>query len=235
MRFMKIFLIIFITLSYQLYAQNKFGFDIPIYFSKSLVSVPGVFSSIEASGGGGTDFGLGMYLKVSESFKLKGGIHFWNKIFNPSHTGEYTVNGSNVDGKIEEEGKLRYVGLYILANYEKEVFFIGGGFDIAFSNSYKSDIYLYNSNDELIAESKGNNESFLTDTFNNQFDLLLNLGFKIKVTDRITLKPSSFFTIPVSKLFDTNVTVYNPVYGESSEAAFNIFLVKFGISTEISL
>lgn len=233
-RFTWIF-ILTILLTSLLSAQNNFGIDVPLYLTKSIVLVPGAFSTIEGTGGNSSDLGIGVYYNVSESFKLKGGIHFWNKIFNPTHSGQFTLNGNNMEGQIKEEGEISYGGLYILGTLEREIFFIGGGFDIAFSNSYKSKINIYDSNNQLIAESDNNEESFLTDQFNSQFDLLLNFGFKIKLSDRVMLRPSMLVTIPFSPIFDSNITVYNPVKGESGEAAFNVLLLKYGISAEIAL
>ena len=235
MQFLKKFIIIFLLISTQVFSQSKFGIDIPLYLTKSLVSVPGVFTSIEGTGGTSTDFGIGMYINISESFKVKGGFHFWKKVFNPTHSGHYTLNGQEIDGEIRENGIINYSGLYILATYEKEYIFIGGGFDISFSNSYEADIEAYDASNDLIAESKGSDKSFLTNRFNNQIDLLLNFGFKIKMNKRITLRPAIQFTLPFAKLFDTNVSVYNPVYNTTGEAAFNIFLLKYGLSAEISL
>jgi hypothetical protein len=231
--FIKRILISFILISVSLlHAQNKFGIDIPFYFSNSIVLVPGAFSTIEGEGGNGKDIGIGIFLQASENFKFKAGIHFWNKRFNPTHTGNFTIDNNDINGKLVEEGNVSYSGIYLLALYETRIAYIGGGFDISFSNSYEADLKAYDSNGNLIGQANGIEESFLTEKFNNQFDLAFHLGFKIKLNERFSLVPNAQLTIPIKSLFDTNVTVYNPVFDESGEAAFSVL---YGLSVEFKL
>lgn len=210
---MRLFLFYFFVLviSLQVYSQDKYGLDLQIFYSKSDILIPEYFSRIEATGSGGYDLGIGLFHMASSVTKIKGGIHLWTKSFNPIYSGEFTINNIHLTGKLKEEGRISYYGIYILATYERKKYFIGGGLDFSFSQTYKSDIYIYDDKGNLYSEVEDNDKSFLTEKFNPQFDLLLNLGLKIRISELVQMRPSFEFSIPVLRLFNTGVTVYNPV------------------------
>jgi len=219
----------------QSLAQITYGIEIPLSYTKTYTLVPLALHTIEGTGGDGYDIGLGFFINVNETFEIKGGFHSWNKVFNPTHKGEYTINEETTKGKIEENGNLSYTGIYCKATYEKEIFFIGGGFDYSFSHSYKSDISFYDANNNLLAEVNGSNKSFLTDKFNSQFDLLFTVGFKIGINESIKICPSLDAAIPLVEFFNTGVSVYDPYHEKVEDVVFNAFLLKLGLRTEFSL
>jgi len=231
----KLFLILFVLVTFSLSAKSNYGVDLPLYGNLSIVSVPGAFESLEGTGGAGVDLGLGMYYNSSSRIKIRGGIHFWNKAFNPTYTGDYTIGNHYYDGKMKEEGVLSYTGLYCLITSEKSNFFWGGGFDLSFATSYQADVSLYDAQNVLLGKIKDNDYSILTDEFNAQFDLLFNMGINAEVSERVTIRPSVMFTIPCIKMFDTNVYAYNFNSDSNEEIGISIFSAKFGINLEYKL
>lgn len=231
----KLFIILFVLVSVSLSAKSNYGVDLPLYGNLSLVVVPGAFESIEATGGAGVDLGLGMYYNSSSRIKIRGGIHFWNKVFNPTFTGDYIIDNYTYDGKMKEEGVLSYTGLYFLITSEKSNFFWGGGFDLSFATSYQADVSFYDTQNEFMGKITGMDSSMLTDEFNAQFDLLFNLGINAVVSDRVTIRPSVMFTLPCIKIFDTNVYAYNFNSGSDEEIGISILSAKFGINLEYKL
>lgn len=231
----KLFIILFVLVSAGLSAKSNYGVDLPLYGNLSLVVVPGAFESIEGTGGASFDLGLGMYYNSSNNIKIRGGIHLWNKVFNPTYTGDYTINNYTYDGKMKEEGVLSYTGLYFLVTSEKSSFFWGGGFDLSFATSYEADVSFFDGQNEFLGKLKGNDYSILTDEFNAQFDLLFNMGINVLVSERVTIRPSVMLTIPCIKIFDTNVYAYSFYNDSEEEVGISIFSTKFGINLEYAL
>jgi hypothetical protein len=234
MKFKWLIIVSIFCLVFNLNAQSGFGLDIPMYMNKSLVLIPDAFDPIEGDGGNGFDLGLGVYFQIHEKFKLKTGIHLWNANFNPNFNDDVYIDGHYVQMRLDEQGKISYKGIYINGLYESEIGYIGGGIDFSLSNSYKCDIALYDTNNSLVAKENGSKESFLTDEFNNQFNLLFIMGLKLKVNEKITIVPTGQISIPLMSVFDTDVDVYDPMTDSTDEAKISAVLFKYGINIEFN-
>ena len=228
-------LFLFIVVSSNSYSQGNYGIEIPLYYTSSVNSVPGVFTNISSTGGSSYDLGIGFFVKPSRVFLVEAGYHHWNKIFHPTYKGTITINNNIVGVKAEELGVISYDGLYIHAAYEFKSIYAGGGFDISLGNSYKSDLRVYNESGAMLDEINENNKSIFTETFNNQFDLLFMLGANISLSNHVKIKPGFQVSIPLVGLFGTGAYVWSPMDRKSDEAKINIVLLKFGITTEITL
>ncbi len=231
---MKIILLFTILIS-SINAQSYFGVDVPVYFSNSFVSIPENYETLEGEGGKGSDIGFGLYFQYNENIIIKAGYHYWNKKFNPKHTGRFTIGNNIMEGKIIESGSIDYRGFYLLGIYKIKFIYLGGGFDIALSNSYESTLKVYDRNEQLFIKQSNVKESFITEKFNNQIDFFLYLGFKIKVNNILSLVPSVQFALPYESLFDSNASVYDPLTGETRDLRFDAYLLKYGFSIEFGV
>jgi hypothetical protein len=162
---------------------------------------------------------------------LRGGIHVWSAVFNPVHTGKFSIDNIQMEGKLKEKGTLSYTGIYLLTDYEADFFFMGAGFDFSFSHIYNSEISAYDNNDNLIARSVDNDKSFLTESFNNQMDIIVRAGLKFPLTENFNLRPSVEYDIPISGIFDEEIEDYR-LTSEQRKISFNAYLLKFGMSLE---
>lgn len=230
-------LFIFFLLILNLCATANYGCELSLLGSQSLVAVPDAFRGLEADGGFGTDFGIGMYTISSKGFKVRVGLHRWSKRFEPSYEVDFNdENGHFLEsGKVVEEGKISYTGMYLIINKMKNNFSFGAGFDLAFANSYKADRKYYDSSNYVFLKDNDVEESFVTKKFNNQFDLLFHMAYNIKIAEKISICPIFMFTIPCIALFDSNVQVYSYMDETTSEARLDIFQTKFGVSLEYKL
>ena len=216
----------------NVFAQIHIGIDIPAYGSYSVNSVPAAFVTTKSSGGFGYDLGAGVFVQPSATLKFKAGFHVWNKIFEPSQTGPFVIDEVEFSGRVEEQGVIKYSGLYLLASYEQEKFFAGGGLDIAFSKSYKANVTAYDDNGSVIASGMDLDRSFLTDDFTNQIDFIFHIGYILPLGKQLSFRPQAQVALPLEPLFNTGVRVYNPYTGLREEAEFNIALIKIGMTVE---
>jgi hypothetical protein len=225
-----ILFVIFIAVPFC-FSQNDFGIEVQGFYTSSNISIPREYNTITSEGGGGYDIGIGIFKGVSSRTILRGGIHMWSAVFNPVHTGEYSVNNVEITGKLEEKGTLSYTGIYLFTDYEVDFFFIGGGFDLSLSHSYNSVISAYDSHDYLISRSVDNDKSFLTETFNTQFDIVVRGGIKFALNNMIQLRPSVEYDIPLKGIFDVEIPDYR-LTPSQRKISFNAYLLKLGLSVE---
>lgn len=216
-------------------AQRQIGIDIPAYGSYSVNSVPAAFVTTESGGGFGYDLGAGIFFQPSSTLKFKAGFHVWNKIFEPKQTGNFTLDEVEFSGRVEEQGVIKYSGLYLLASYEQEKFFAGGGLDISFSKGYKATLTIFDESGNVIASGTDLEQSFFTDEFTNQIDFLLHIGYILPLGNRLSFRPQAQVALPLEPLFSTGVRVYNPYTRLREEAEFNVALIKIGMTVEFAV
>ena len=215
---------------------RRFGIESGFLIGNTTIDVPGLYKDIgvSASGGQSIDIGIGGYIYATQMFRVNLEGHYWTVPFNPSFSGEFTIDNSQIQGRLEEEGALDYIGMSIDGDFEAKYAFIGIGLDFSFANWYKSDINAFNNSGILIATAKNSKQSFLTDKFNNRADIVLKAGLKIPIF-YFTIRPTISFALPTSPFFDTHVTVYDPVMNTSGTVNFTAFTLKYGIWLSYSL
>jgi hypothetical protein len=220
--------------------DTRIGIELPISITNTSIDLPrlltGQIPAVE--GGQGIDIGLGLTYENSNNLNLRGGFHFWNVPFKPT----VNVRNNNDDDYVIEDGVLSYYGVYLRAEYGTKFFFIGGGFDFSFANSYKTDREYYENN-QLIGSEKNLDSSVLTDEFSNLFNIVANIGFKLPLHENLILKPylsvgASFGSIyPTDKVTDIVNTPYLRVYYDEPQTIDlqYIPIVGYGISFEYKL
>jgi hypothetical protein len=215
-------------------AQSKIKLDLPLYVTSSLNFVPQDFKDEDFSSKGGLsyDVGIGLKIQASPYFSIKGGVHWWNKVFSPRFPAQFQLqDGSLISGRVRENGQIKCTGLYLQALYEGRIGYAGGGLDIAMGQSYKADISAYSSTGQLLQTSK-ESESILVDEFKNQIDLVLLGAVRVPVSQRVTVYPSLQIAIPLQPVFDSGVETFDLTTGETTSADFQIAMLKFGFMME---
>ena len=208
------------------------------HVTNSQIIVPGLFDNAfeEANSEIGNDIHLGIVLGINEDYALRGGIRTWMWPFETITNGEV----DNDDVTAFEEGKIRYTGIYLRVDRTWEYFFLTGGFDISFTNSFSGDLRIENNGQTIISETD-NDVSVLTDVFNNQVNLVLGLGPSIPINDKFRIKAFGEVVLPFVPLYETGVTVpqiqINPDGSTSSAPDADVNLdffpvFKFGIGLE---
>jgi hypothetical protein len=210
----------------------RIGIEVPVLLTRCFVDVPEGLSKVitNYSGGMGHDIGAGLKIDILTHLSISSGFHLWNKIFNADYKALATDNsGNQTDVLINENGSFSYSGLYLQVNFCTKHFFIGGGFDISFSENYTCDYKIYDPSNQLIDAVNDQPVSPLINKYNAQIDMALMTGVIFKLNHNFHLKPAVEFTIPFEPLINTGVYFTNPLTGETNEVNISAFALKFGI------
>jgi hypothetical protein len=243
---MRIFIMFSLALiTYELHAQpnvraekkltkSNFSIDVPVYLNHSVNLVSDLFEgSLKSKGGSSYDVGAGIVYSLQEHVKIKSGLHIWNKAFNPDFNAVASINGQNVNVRMYEKGKFKYVGLYLQCIYQKQYAFIGGGFDISFSKKYSSRYSIFSKSTGTLLDSGEGEKSPLSEYFQDQFDLVVTTGLIFRPDKDYVIKPTLQVSVPFMSAFDTGASVETPIGDE--KAAINIFSFKAGINFELNV
>lgn len=172
----------------------------------------------EANSGSGNDIYFGLVVGLNDKYALRGGVRSWVWPFEP------TTN-TNDGGRVIEEGRIRYSGVYLRLDRTWQYFFLTGGFDGALTNSYAANLSIEDQNGQTTVRQTGNDTSVLTDEFNNQFNFVLGLGPSLPLGDKFLVRGIAEFVMP-----------FVSVYESGEEDGFNFFPVfKYGIGLEYKL
>lgn len=237
----QIVILIVTLIGFSANAQNKgIGVELPISITNTSIDLPRLLTNqiTAVEGGSGVDIGIGLTYDNFNNLNLRGGFHFWNAPFKPT----VNVGRNNDDDYVIEDGKLSYYGVYLRAEYGTKFFFIGGGFDFSFANSYSADREYYENNVLIGTESNLDN-SILTDKFNNLFNIVINAGFKIPIQEQYIIKPylslgvSANGIYPGDQITDIVNTPFLRVYYDEPQTVDlqNVPIVGYGISFEYKL
>jgi hypothetical protein len=195
----------FLFSNFLIFSQSKLGVEFSYSGTSGSIDLPGAlkdqFEKVE--GGSGSAISFGLNVKASESITLRSGLAFWNMPFIPTIKG--TSNGSTVFAK--ETATLSFTGMYLRVDRTWKYFYLSGGFDFSFSNSYKGSIEIRNSNGTLLSKDDNLSKSTLTSTFYNQANLVLGLGPSIPLSKHFTLKGNISVVIPFATIYDSGVVL----------------------------
>jgi hypothetical protein len=222
-----------------IYSQSKIGFEFSYSGASTVVSVPGLFADVikDAESGSGHFLSFGFSFKASEKITLRTGPNFWNLAFSPTVKGTF----NNQPAVAKQTGSLSYSGIYLRVDRTWPYFFLTGGFDISFANAYKGDLVVRDASGTVLSQQAGLSESILTQTFNNQFNLVLGLGPSIPLGKSFKLKGTLSAVVPFSSIYDSGVSVQQ-VYVSNGAPAPNakvnltyLPFISYGIGIEYQI
>jgi hypothetical protein len=189
-------------------SQSKLGFEFAYNGYSNSVSVPRLMSYVTSmASGSGTSTYYGLTLTASEKITLRSGVAFWNMPFSPTVKG--TAGGQTTTAN--ETGTLSYSGMYFRIDRTMPYFFFTGGFDWSFTTSFQGS-YTAVSGTGITTTKSGNDESILTDDFNNQFNLVFGLGPAIPIGKHLMLRGHLSAVVVVRGIYDSGVTATNLIY-----------------------
>ena len=191
----------------------QFGIEVPLYGVLSLASIPyDLKEEYDFSAKNGFSFspGIGCALFINNAVMLKAGYQYWSKNWTLSYPYDFNNNEINVD----EIGHFIYHGIYLAGSKEFKLGYIGAGLEFSFNKTYKFDIVLSDTT------GKAQFNGLETGDVNQQVDLFVEGGLAFNFADKFRIKPGLKIGFPFMPLFD------------SGEFKFNIFLLRFGVSSE---
>jgi len=210
-------------------AQTKIGIEASCLATNTSVDVPGLIKDqgVRASSGFGYFLSFGASVQLGRRWALRLGPQFWKLAFSPKIYLD-VYGGDDLIAK--ETGSLNYSGIYLRADCRWKYFFITGGFDISFHNSYSCDLVVTDKSGTVIEEQKGMKQSILTARFNNQFNILLGMGPCIPISSRLKLKGFLSGEIPWSSVYNSGIIVhqiYLPSGSQAPNAHVNVNYMPF--------
>jgi hypothetical protein len=197
-------IVIFHLISIHLFGQ-KVGIEFSYLGSSNTIDLPGLLTSTfeKVESGGGSNLSFGLTVKASDDILIRGGLCFISLPFRPTIKG--TINNQPAFAK--EDGNLNYSGIYLRVDRTWPYFYLTGGFDISFGNSYKSTLETRNASGTLLSRIDNGSKSILTNSFYNQFNLVLGLGPSIPIGKSLTLKGVIAGVVPFSAIYDSGLSV----------------------------
>ena len=184
---------------------QKMGIEFSYLGSSNTIDLPGLLTSTfeKVEAGTGSNFSFGLTAKASENVLIRGGLFFTRLPFKPTIKG--TINNQTAYAK--EDGVLSYTGIYLRVDRTWQYFYFTGGFDISIGNSYKSTLETRNSSGSLLSKIDNGSKSILTNSFYNQFNLVLGLGPSIPLGKTVNLKGIIAVAVPFSAIYDSGLSV----------------------------
>lgn len=198
------------------FAQSKVGLEFSFSGTSGSIDLPGLLKGNfeRVDGGSGNFWSLGLTVRASEKVTLRGGPAFWAMPFIPTSKGTY--NG--VDSLATETGTLRFSGLYLRIDRTWDFFYLSGGFDFSFGNSYNCDLEIRNTAGQVLLKANNQSKSILTNDFFNQANLVLGLGPTLPIGKHLKLRGNLSVVVPFSTIYDSGV-VAKQVYINTGQPA----------------
>lgn len=198
------------------FGQSKVGVEFSLSGTSGSIDVPGLLKQNfeKVDGGSGSFWSLGLTVRASEKITLRGGPAFWSMSFIPTAKGTY--NG--VSSLATENGTLRFSGIYLRVDRTWDFFYLSGGFDFSFGNSYRSDLEIRNTAGQVLLKRNDQTTSILTSEFFNQSNLVLGLGPSFPLGKHVKVRGNLSVVIPFSTIYDSGV-VAKQVYINSGQPA----------------
>lgn len=228
----KVIFLIFVT-TYS-FSQSKVGVEFSFSGTSGSIDLPGLlkdnFDKVEAGGGSFLSFGL--TLKASDKITVRGGPAFWSLPFIPTAKGTYNGNPALAT----ETGQIKFSGIYLRIDRTWNYFYLSGGFDFSFGNSYRNNLEIRNTTGALLLKLDNQTTSILTSDFYNQANLVLGLGPSIPIGKHLTLRGNLSVVVPFSTIYNSGV-VAKQVYINTGKPApdYNVNLrylpfVSYGLN-----
>jgi hypothetical protein len=199
-----------------IFGQSKLGVEFSYSGTSGSIDLPGAlkdkFTKVE--GGEGNSLMIGLTLRASKKIILRGGLSFWEMPFAPSIEG--TLNGSPVIAK--ETAVLNFSGVYLRLDRPWRYFYLSGGFDFSFSNSFEGNVEIQSLNGTRISKVNNLTKSTLTSEFYNQANLILGLGPNIPIGNHFVLRGNLSIGVPLATIYDSGVVVQQ-IYINTGNAA----------------
>jgi hypothetical protein len=207
---------------------SRWGIDVPLFASYGFVSYPEQVNLyvITQSNGFGYDGGIGARFNALPTLTLRAGIHFWNKRFHSYFKGQSATNPPQIYD-VDEYGTIHYGGMYLMASYESSNIIAGGGFSFSFFNIYRANYRIKNNSGSIVGGDENVSESIVAERFNNQFDFVVNFGYRFSLlNNQIKIKPIFQYTMPLVPLYQFSFTQLQGM-GVSG------YLIQLGVITDI--
>jgi hypothetical protein len=222
------FLLSALLISNCLCAQPKFGIESSYLATHTAVDVPGLLTTqvAKVNSGYGYFLSLGATMQLNRKITLRGGPSFWQLAFSP----QINVIVNNETGIAKESGRINYSGIYLRMDRTWKYFFFTTGFDISFHNSYSCDLVVYDKSGMVVEEQKERTYSILTNSFNNQFSLVLGIGPKLALGASLNLKGFLAGEIPAGSIYNSGLIVnqiYIPSGAQAPDAHINLNYFPF--------
>ena len=229
---------------------NRVGIDVPIFASYNFISYPTALNQFYSTKtmGFGFDVGLGARIRLVRGLTMRAGINMRDKGMKVA-ADNFTLtavdqngNSSTIVVKIREQGRMYYPGLYLNFGQEWSYFHVGGGFNLSFYSFYRGNYSVESQSSPQVNFANQNAKgSFivngLMDTngrarnFNMQFDINFTVGGRIPIGEKVVLKPTLMYSIPMVPLYNSGIKIS----GTISETELNVsgYQLKFGLITDI--
>lgn len=231
--------------------EKKIAVELPLFASYNFISYPSALNQLYTTKtiGFGFDVGVGMRFRLMKGLTLRTGINMRDKGMKVSTDALpvtlITTNNDTVNStiKVREQGRMYYPGIYFNLGHEWQYFHVGGGFNLSFYSFYRGKYELESQAYPQINKTENNAKSSffvhdLTDNqgrgknFNMQFDINFTVGGRIKIGDRVVLKPTLMYSIPMVSLYNSGVEVQ----GTYSNTELNVsgYQLKFGLIADLA-
>lgn len=234
----------------QMDEGNKVGLEIPVFASYNFISYPTALNQLYSTKtvGFGFDVGVGARFRLIKGLTLRTGVNFRDKGMDVSsdnlavQVSDGAGNVQNVSLKLRERGRMYYPGIYLNLGQEWSYFHVGGGFNLSFYSFYRGSYSIESQSLPQVNQTvQSSKSSFIVHglvdsdgrgkNFNMQFDINFSIGGRIKVGDKVVLKPTLMYTIPMVPLYNSGVSVQGTF--SSTELNVSGYQLKIGLITDI--
>jgi hypothetical protein len=181
-------------LPFCIYGQGTVGLEFSAAASYSQVMAPTNYPDkiTDINSGIGNDFSVGMAIAVNSNFSLGFGFRRWVMPFNS----EFVEDMGDLVLLRNEDGKIRYAGVYLKAERSWRYFYLTGGLDLSLTQKYNMDMVERDDGSYSVWNHQNNlHDSNLIKDFKNQVNVVLGAGPLIPIGKSIELKPLVAFMV----------------------------------------